>query len=233
MIRINRYLSQHGVCSRREADRWIADGRVRINDRIAVTGDQVDSHDAVYVDDVQVDDSYEIKVIAYYKPVGVICTTSDKEHPNLTDVIDYQDRLFPIGRLDKDSSGLLLLTNDGILADELMRGRNDHEKEYEVQTDKPMPDSVIAAMEQGVPILETMTKPCRIINRDGKRFNIILTQGLNRQIRRMCEYFGYKVTSLKRIRFVSINLDELHEGNYRELDIDEIRGLKDGCQHEK
>ena len=233
MIRINRYLSQHGVCSRREADRWIADGRVKINDKLAVTGDQVDEHDVVYVDDVQVDDSYETKVIAYYKPVGVICTTSDKEHPNLTDVIDYPERLFPIGRLDKDSSGLLLLTNDGILADELMRGRNDHEKEYEVQTDKVMPDSVVAAMEQGVPILDTMTKPCRIINRDGKSFNIILTQGLNRQIRRMCEYFGYKVTSLKRIRFVSIHLGDLHEGNYRELDTDEIRGLKDGCQYEK
>ena len=233
MIRINRYLSQHGVCSRREADRWIADGRVKINDRVAVTGDQVDEHDVVYVDDVQIDDNYDTRVIAYYKPVGVICTTSDKEHPNLTDVIDYPERLFPIGRLDKDSSGLLLLTNDGILADELMRGRNDHEKEYEVQTDKAMTDSVAAAMEQGVPILDTMTKPCRIINRDGKRFNIILTQGLNRQIRRMCEYFGYKVTSLRRIRFVSIDIGDLHEGNYRELDTDEIRGLKDGCQYEK
>ena len=233
MIRINRYLSQHGVCSRREADRWIADGRVKINDRVAVTGDQVDEYDVVYVDDVQIDDNYDTRVIAYYKPVGVICTTSDKEHPNLTDVIDYPERLFPIGRLDKDSSGLLLLTNDGILADELMRGRNDHEKEYEVQTDKAMTDSVAAAMEQGVPILDTMTKPCRIINRDGKRFNIILTQGLNRQIRRMCEYFGYKVTSLRRIRFVSIDIGDLHEGNYRELDTDEIRGLKDGCQYEK
>ena len=233
MIRINRYLSQHGVCSRREADRWIADGRVRINDRRAVTGDQVSENDIVYVDEKPVKSEYKTIVIAYNKPVGVICTSSEKEHPNLTDVISHSDRLFPIGRLDKDSSGLLLLTNDGLLADELMRGRNGHEKEYFVRTDKPMPDSVIRAMEQGVPILETMTKPCSIIDREENSFHIILTQGLNRQIRRMCDYFGYKVVSLKRVRFVTVKLDDIKEGTYRELDDTEIKRLKDGCQYEK
>ena len=222
MIRINRYLSQHGVCSRREADRWILDKRVKINDRIAVTGDQVGEDDLVFVDGNRIEAEYKPIVIAYHKPKGVICTTSDKEHPNLTDVIDYSRRLFPIGRLDKDSSGLLLLTNDGMLADELMRGRNDHEKEYIVRTDKPLTDSVVSAMEQGVPILDTMTKSCRIENRKGNSFNITITQGLNRQIRRMCEYFGYKVISLQRIRVESVLLGDLPENSFIEIDYDSI-----------
>ncbi len=224
-MRINRYLSHFGVCSRREADRLIDSGRVVINDRKAVLGDTVADKDEVFVDGVIVSVNRKEVILAYNKPKGVICTTSEKEHPNLLDVIDYRERVFPIGRLDKDSTGLILLTNDGKLADELMRGRNDHEKEYIVTTDKPITKDVIKAMEQGVPILETMTKPCRIFDQEGKTFHIVLTQGLNRQIRRMCEYFGYKVTSLKRIRFVSIRLGDQPEGEFRELSPEEIESI--------
>ena len=225
-MRINKYLSYYGVCSRREADRRIEDGRVRIGDRVATHGDQVEEGDVVYVDGTPVSSKRQTVILAYHKPHGVICTTSPKEHPNLDDVIDYPERVFPIGRLDKDSTGLILLTNDGELADELMRSRNDHEKEYIVTTDKPLTDEVVRAMEQGVPILDTMTKPCRITERRGKTFHIILTQGLNRQIRRMCEYFGYRVTSLHRVRFASFELGDLPEGRVRELLPDESIELK-------
>ena len=224
-MRINRFLSHNGVCSRREADRLIEGGHVRIGDRVAVLGDAVEDGDTVYVDDRIVARESERVILAYHKPLGVVCTTSEKERPNLTDAIDYPGRVFPIGRLDKDSTGLILLTNDGMLADELMRGRNDHEKEYIVRTDKPLTDSVVQAMEQGVPLPEAMTKPCRIFNRNGKEFHIVLTQGLNRQIRRMCEYFGYRVMALQRIRFVSITLDDQEEGVWRELDEQEMKGL--------
>ena len=224
-MRINRYLSYYGICSRREADRLIASGRVSVNGRIAVLGDDVSDEDEVLVDGKAVETKHDEVILAYNKPKGVICTTSEKEHPNLNDVLDYPERVFPIGRLDKDSTGLILLTNDGMLADELMRGRNDHEKEYVVTTDKPLTDDVIRAMEQGVPILDTMTKPCKIFDREGKSFHIILTQGLNRQIRRMCEYFGYKVTSLNRVRFVTVSLDDIPSGTYRKLTPEEISSL--------
>ena len=224
-MRINRYLSFYGICSRREADRLIGSGRVKIGERTAVLGDTVSDGDIVSVDDKPVSIDRKEVILAYNKPKGIICTTSDKEHPNLLDAVDYPERVFPIGRLDKDSTGLILLTNDGKLADELMRGRNDHEKEYVVTTDKPLPDEVVKAMEQGVPILDTMTKPCRIFDREKKSFHIILTQGLNRQIRRMCEYFGYKVISLERIRFVSVTNTGLSEGDIRELTKKEIEEL--------
>ena len=225
MMRINRYLSFYGICSRREADRLIGSGRVKIGERTAVLGDTVSDGDIVSVDDKPVSIDRKEVILAYNKPKGIICTTSDKEHPNLLDAVDYPERVFPIGRLDKDSTGLILLTNDGKLADELMRGRNDHEKEYVVTTDKPLTDEVVKAMEQGVPILDTMTKPCRIFDREKKSFHIILTQGLNRQIRRMCEYFGYKVISLERIRFVSVTNTGLSEGDIRELTKKEIEEL--------
>ena len=219
-------MSYHGVCSRREADRWVEAGRVRIGERIAVMGDQVEDGEVVFVDDIPVKTEHKAVILAYHKPRGVICTTSEKERPNLTDVIDYPERVFPVGRLDKDSTGLLLLTNDGTLADELMRSRNEHEKEYVVTTDRPLTDEVVCAMEQGVPILDTMTRPCRITDRQGRSFHIVLKQGLNRQIRRMCEYFGYRVTSLHRIRFSSVILGDLAEGSYRELSPEEMENVR-------
>ena len=225
--RINKYLALSGACSRREADRLIDSGRVSVNGEIATPGVKVTDGDVVTLDGEPVTIERKIVIAAYYKPAGVICTTSEKERPNLTDVIDYPERLFPIGRLDKNSTGLLLLTNDGNLAEKLMRGRNGHEKEYEVTTDKAMPESVIKAMEQGVPILDTMTKPCKVTNVNGKRFNIVLTQGLNRQIRRMCEYFGYRVTKLHRIRFSSIKIGNMKEGEFRLLDDAEVKSLYD------
>lgn len=225
-MRINRFLSYHGVCSRREADRWVEAGRVRIGERIAVMGDQVEDGEVVFVDDIPVKTEHKAVILAYHKPRGVICTTSEKERPNLTDVIDYPERVFPVGRLDKDSTGLLLLTNDGTLADELMRSRNEHEKEYVVTTDRPLTDEVVYAMEQGVPILDTMTRPCRITDRQGRSFHIVLKQGLNRQIRRMCEYFGYRVTSLHRIRFSAVILGDLAEGSYRELSPAEMENVR-------
>lgn len=232
-MRINRWLSHHGICSRREADRWITEGRILINNKPATLGDRVVDSDRILIDGKPVSSEYstggsafQTVVLAYHKPIGVICTTSVKERPNLTDVIDYPTRLFPIGRLDKDSSGLLLLTNDGMLADYLARARNHHEKEYVVTTDKPLTDREIRAMEQGIPLEETMTAPCRIFAREQSSFHIILTQGLNRQIRRMCEYFDRHVVSLKRIRFVTVFLDGIEEGSYRELTEDEIQSLR-------
>lgn len=224
-MRINKYLSHYGVCSRREADRRIDSGRVYIDGLIAKKGDEVTPGQVVTVDGEKVSELHEIVVLAYNKPVGVICTTSEKEHPNLNDVIDYHERVFPIGRLDRDSSGLLLLTNDGELAEELMRGRNNHEKEYTVRIDKPIKKEIIKAMEQGVPLEERMTKPCRIKQTGDREFQIILTQGMNRQIRRMCEYFGYRVVFLRRVRVVNIMLDDLPDGHFRVLTDVEINGL--------
>ena len=225
-MRVNRYLSRNGVCSRREADRMIEAGRVRIGGEIAVLGSVVGQSDEVFVDGVRVEAVNKDVVLAYNKPVGVICTTSDKERPNLNDAIDNGSRVFPIGRLDKDSSGLLLLTNNGLLADELMRSVNGHEKEYIVTTDKAMSTDIIRAMEQGVPLKERMTKPCRIRDIEDKSFHIILTEGMNRQIRRMCEYFGYRVIRLKRIRFATVALDDIAEGRYRILNDEMIEELK-------
>lgn len=225
-MRINKFLSSSGVCSRREADRLISAGRVTIDGVQAELGSDVAENSVVCVDGRTVRPREETIVIAFHKPVGIICTTSDKERPNLVDAIDYPARLFPVGRLDKDSSGLLLLTNDGDLADELMRSRNDHEKEYIVTTDRPLTDEVVKAMEQGVPILDTMTKPCKITKREGRQFHITLTQGLNRQIRRMCEYFDYKVVSLHRIRFSTVNIGNLEEGKYRKLEQEDVDLLK-------
>ena len=224
-MRINKYLSYYGICSRREADRRIEAGRVSINGQIAEKGDDVQAGDEVTVDGEIVREQVERVVLAYHKPVGVICTTGKKEHPNLDDVIDYPSRVFPVGRLDRDSSGLLLLTNDGAMAEELMRGRNDHEKEYVVHVNKPMKKEILRAMEQGVPLEERMTKPCRTKQTDDKSFHIVLTQGMNRQIRRMCRYFGYRVMALERIRVEGVLLGDLPPGAIRELTEAEAEAL--------
>ena len=228
-IRINKYLSMSGICSRREADRLLERGKIIVNGRPAAMGEQVDDEDEIVVDGVLVQREEKEIILAYHKPAGIVCTTSKKDKDNIVDAVGYKERIYPVGRLDKDSTGLILLTNNGELMDAILRGRNHHEKEYVVTVDKKIKKEVLDAMEQGVPILDTMTRPCVIKNRKDKEFHIILTQGLNRQIRRMCEYFGYRVRTLKRIRVMNITLDNLPEGNWRELTEHEVKELKRQC----
>ena len=172
-------------------------------------------------------------VIAFNKPKGIVCTSSVKEKNNIVDYLHFPTRIYPVGRLDKDSTGLILLTNDGELTDRILRGKNNHEKEYLVTVQKPLRPEIVRAMEQGVPILDTMTRPCQIIQIDSHTFRIILTQGLNRQIRRMCEYFGYKVITLKRVRVMNIHLGELKEGTWREITGNELEELKNALKGQK
>lgn len=225
-IRINKYMSQCGYCSRREADRLLEQGKVYINATCATVGSRVFSDDIVEVDGIRITPTTNEIVIAFNKPSGIVCTTSKKDSHNVIDYLNFKERIYPVGRLDKESTGLLLLTNNGQLMDDILRGSNYHEKEYVVTVDKPISSSIYQAMEQGVPILDTITRPCRIINRSDRSFHIILTQGLNRQIRRMCEYFGYHVRTLKRLRIINISLGSLPEGQWRYLTKDEIEQLK-------
>lgn len=229
-VRINKYLSQCGICSRREADRMLEEGRILVNGTKPEKGTMVTDKDSITVDGKKVSGQEEEVVIAFHKPRGVVCTTSKKDSDNIIDYIGFPKRIYPVGRLDKDSSGIILLTNNGQLMDDILRGRYQHEKEYEVTVDHPVKDAVWDAMEQGVPILDTMTKPCRIPYRNKTEFTIIITQGLNRQIRRMCEYFGYRVRKLKRVRIMNIELGDLQEGTWRYLTESELFELKDMCE---
>ena len=228
-IRINKYLSQCGVCSRREADRMLEEGRITVNGVIPEPGTKVSAEDKILVDGKAVTETAKEIVIAFHKPAGVVCTTSHKDPDNIIDYIGFPERIYPVGRLDKESTELILLTNNGQLMDDILRGRNDHEKEYRVMVDHPVKSAVWDAMEQGVPILGTMTKPCCIPFRRGKEFTIIITQGLNRQIRRMCEYFGYRVRRLERVRIMNIELGDLPSGKWRYLTDDELNQLKKDC----
>ena len=230
-IRINKYISQCGYCSRREADRLIAEGKVIVNGIPVQMGAKVYSTDEIMIDGVLLDHQEPEILIALHKPQGIVCTTSKKDSDNVIDYLDFSHRIYPVGRLDKDSTGLLLLTNNGQLMDDILRGSNYHEKEYMVQVNKPVTDSILRAMEQGVPILDTMTRPCQIRRTGKDRFHIILTQGLNRQIRRMCEYFGYRVITLKRIRIMNIHLGDLPMGQWRYLAPKEIETLKKLAEH--
>lgn len=225
-IRINKYLSQCGFCSRREADRLLEEGRVEINGQCALVGAKVTPQDSVKVDGKPISNEAKEIVIAFHKPAGLVCTTSKKEANNVIDYLHLEHRVYPVGRLDKESTGLLLLTNNGQLMDDILRGSNYHEKEYVVTVDKPISSSICDAMEQGVPILDRITRPCSVTHRSARQFHIILTQGLNRQIRRMCEYFGYRVRTLKRIRIMNIFLGDLPEGEWRYLTAGELRELK-------
>ncbi len=225
-IRINKYVSQCGYCSRREADRLLLQGKIYINGNVASMGDRVQAGDAVIIDGKAITPAEKEIIIAFHKPAGIVCTTSKKEKQNVIDYLHLEERVYPVGRLDKNSTGLLLLTNNGQLMDDILRGSHYHEKEYIVTVDKAIPPAIYEAMEQEVPILNTMTRPCRITHRCERRFHIILTQGLNRQIRRMCEYFGYRVRTLKRIRIMNIELGNLPEGKWRYLTETEIRKLK-------
>lgn len=234
-MRINKYLSDRGICSRREADRLVDEGRILINGHRAQMGERILSQDTVVVDGKTVSGETTGKkvIIAYNKPRGIVCTSEKREKHNIIKAIGYPVRIYPIGRLDKDSNGLILLTNDGSVVNRLMRARYHHEKEYEVMVDKPFNDAFLKGMGDGVPILDTVTRPCKIRKTGEKSFNIILTQGLNRQIRRMCEYFGYKVLTLKRVRILNIELGDLVEGSYRELSDTEIQSLLSLCKDDE
>ncbi len=232
-MRINKYLSSAGVCSRREADRLLEAGRVTIDGVLAEIGAQVQQGQQVCIDGKVVGQSETRVLIAFHKPEGIVCTSSKKDSNNIIDYIQFPTRIYPVGRLDKDSKGLILLTNDGELTDRILRGRNGHEKEYIVTVNKPMKKEVLKAMSQGVPILDTITRPCKIESISSTCFRIILTQGLNRQIRRMCEYFGYRVVTLKRIRIMNILLGDLPEGSWRQIEGKELEQLENALKGKK
>lgn len=229
-IRINKFLSEAGVCSRREADRMLAEGRVSVDGIPAVPGQKIAEGQKVQVDGKRVSREEEEIYLAFYKPKGIVCTTAREENGericNVIEYIQYPKRIYPVGRLDQASEGLLLLTNQGEVMEKILRSRYGHEKEYFVKLDKRIPDEILEKMSQGVPILDTVTKPCKIWREGEDSFHIILTQGLNRQIRRMCEYFGYRVRHLRRDRVMNITLKGLKRGRYRELTVSEVRALK-------
>ena len=231
-VRINKYLSEAGVCSRRGADRLIEEGRVSVNGTLAFLGSVVKNSDEVRVDGNLVKPVIKKVLIAFNKPRGIVCTTADPKSKdvNIIEYINYSERIFPVGRLDKDSEGLILLSNDGDLSNKIMKARNFHEKEYEVEVDKPFDDEFLKRMSEGVSILDTVTRKCTLKRTGKTSFNIILTQGLNRQIRRMCEYFGYKVLKLKRIRIMNIKLGNLKSGTYRNITDKEYEELIKGLR---
>ena len=217
--RLNKYISESGLCSRREADRFIAQGVVFINGRKAVIGDQVKPNDRVRVNGNTLEprDSDNVFFIALNKPVGVTSTTEENVRNNIVQYVNHSERLFPIGRLDKDSQGLIFLTNNGDLVNKILRAGNKHEKEYVVTVNKPLTTAVINGMANGVPMLGVITKKCKIAQEGATTFRITLVQGLNRQIRRMCEHFGYEVTKLERVRIMNINQKGLPVGDWRDL----------------
>ena len=238
-FRINKFLSQAGFCSRREADKFILDERVTINGIIAKMGEKIDPNDDISVDGERISKKPNKKIyIILNKPKGIVCTTdSGVEKNNIIDYVNHPKRIFPIGRLDKTSEGLIFLTNDGDIVNKILRAKNKHEKEYHVTVDKPITHEFIQQMSKGVPILNTVTRPCEIKRIKDYEFKIILTQGLNRQIRRMCEYLGYRVKKLKRIRIMNIKLDiPLGEWRYfNDQEFSELKGMlsKSSSVHEK
>jgi 23S rRNA pseudouridine2604 synthase len=233
LTRINKFLSEIGYCSRRAADKLIDQGRVKINGEISLMGTKVSDEDEVSVNGKLVHRAKKKKMvyIAFNKPVGIVCTTDQmREKNNIIDYINYPTRIFPIGRLDKPSEGLIFLTNDGDIVNKILRARNNHEKEYEVTVSKPITKEFIQAMGNGVPILDTVTRKCFVKQTDKKKFKIILTQGLNRQIRRMCEYLEYDVRKLKRVRIMNIKLD-IPIGEYRDFTASELNTINQSVEH--
>ena len=225
-VRINKFLGDAGVCSRREADKFIEQGKVTIDGVVAEMGSRVFPGQKVTFNGKELKKQEDQVLIAFYKPVGIVCTTDTREPDNVIDFLNYGKRIYPIGRLDKDSEGLLLLTNDGDIVNKILRAGNHHEKEYLVTVNKPITPEFLKGMAGGVPILDTVTKPCTIEPTGKCSFKIILTQGLNRQIRRMCEYFDYRVLSLKRVRIMHIQLGHLKPGTYRNLSEGELARLQ-------
>ncbi len=225
LVRLNKFLSEAGVCSRREADRLIESGRVFVDGKRAETGMKVSANQEVRVGKKVVSKGNEMVLLAVNKPVGIVCTEEKREKKNIIRFLNYPTRITYIGRLDKDSEGLLLMTNNGDIINKMMRAGNRHEKEYKVTVDKAVTPEFIEKMGAGVPILDTVTRPCQVEQIGKYKFRIILTQGLNRQIRRMCEYFGYKVTRLERVRVMNIELGNLKPGEYRNVTEEELQEL--------
>ena len=233
--RLNKYISETGYCSRREADKLIASNKVQINGKVPELGTKVLPGDKVTVNGKSIDAVPENKsdrvYIAYHKPIGITCTTERHVKGNIIDSIRHKQRIFPIGRLDKPSEGLIFLTSDGDIVNKILRAENAHEKEYVVNVDKPLNERFKNRMEKGIPILGTVTKPCRVKILGAKQFSIILTQGLNRQIRRMCEHLGYEVTKLKRTRIMNVDLKGLKVGQWRDLTKQEMATINKAVSH--
>ena len=231
-IRINKYLSSAGVCSRRDADQLTGAGRITVNGIVVGTGERISADAVVCLDGVPVKAETRQVLLLFYKPRGIVCSTKkQRQETTVTEFLDYPVRIYPIGRLDRESEGLLLLTNQGDLVNRIMRAGNYHEKEYKVTVDKEITEDFITKMSRGVPILGTITRPCAVRKTGDKSFSIILTQGLNRQIRRMCEYLGYHVRTLKRIRIMNLTLGDLKCGEYREIRQDEWKRLNELLQN--
>ena len=224
-IRLNKYISETGICSRREADKFIEQGKVTIDGIVATMGTKVRKGQVVKVNGKRISKEEELVYIALNKPTGITCTTEKKVKGNIVDFVNHKKRIFPIGRLDKDSQGLILLTNDGDIVNKILRAGNNHEKEYIVTVNKPITDDFIKNMSSGVKILGTITKECFVKQESKYVFRIILTQGMNRQIRRMCEALGYEVKKLDRIRIMNINIGSLKIGEWRDLTIKELKEL--------
>ena len=224
-VRLNKYISETGVCSRREADKWIEAGRVTLNGERAHLGLKVCAQDEVRVDGRPIGTKKKLIYIALNKPIGVTCTTEAHIEDNIIDLVGHSERIFPIGRLDKDSEGLILLTNDGDVVNEILRSENEHEKEYTVRVNRPITDLALSMLAGGVKIMGETTKPCRVERIDRESFRMILTQGLNRQIRRMCSALGYRVQGLRRVRIMNVELGTLQSGQWRNLTDAEIAGL--------
>ena len=225
-IRLNKYLSDAGICSRREADKLIERGQVFVDGELAFVGMKVLAGQNILVNGKKVQKEEEFILLAVNKPVGVVCTTTTKfKEKTIVQLVRYPKRIYPIGRLDKSSQGLILMTNQGEIADKILRGSNYHEKEYSVTVDREIIPDFLEQMRNGVPILNTITRKCEVKQTGKKSFSIILTQGLNRQIRRMCEYYGYRVVKLKRVRIMNILLGDLKEGEYRDVTEEERKEL--------
>ena len=225
LIRLNKFLSDAGVCSRREGDRLIEAGKVVVNGKVALMGQKVTINDDIVVNGQRVSREDERILIALNKPVGIECTTDLNNKDNIVDFVNYSKRIYPVGRLDKNSQGLILMTNDGSLVNSILKASNGHEKEYHVWTDKQITDEFVEKMSSGVEILDTVTRPCKVVRLKKNMFSIVLTQGLNRQIRRMCEALGYRVVKLKRIRIMNIELGNLPIGSYRDVTKEEFEPM--------
>lgn len=234
-IRLNKYIAESGICSRRQADKYIEQGHVFINGKRAKIGDLVLPKDKVRVSGLELEprEEEDLIIIALNKPVGITSTTEKNVRDNIIDFVNHSTRIFPIGRLDKDSQGLILLTNNGDIVNKILRAGNEHEKEYIVTVNKPLTEDVLKGMSNGVPMLGVMTKKCKIEQLGLNTFKIILVQGLNRQIRRMCEHYGYDVVKLERIRIMNIKLKGLPLGEWRDLSEKEIEELNKMIKHSK